>query len=99
MSKVPLLHTFVSRPTFVVHWIAALENHAIDRARATKDFSATLVYLATTHVRLWIGFIHPVVELAADRESQGCGHLNVKVPPRVFTASFKHKYFIIWVLR
>src|SRR5205823_14405262 len=68
----------LGRPLLVVERVAALEDHAVDRARAAEHLAARVVDAAAVHVRLGLGLVLPVVEAAADRERQRGRHVEVR---------------------
>ena len=67
MGVVPFLHPWIGRPAFVILWIPALEDHAVDAAGTSKNLPPALVDSPTVHVRFRFGFINPVVEPVTNR--------------------------------
>ena len=92
MRVVPGLHARVSRPALVVHRVAALEDHAVDRARPAQHLATRVVDLAPAHVGLGLRLIPPVIETVADGERQGGGHVDVDVPQRVVAPCLQHQH-------
>ena len=62
MSEVPFLHPLIGRPAFVIKWIPALKDHAVDAAGTSQNFAPALVDSPTVHKGFWFGFVNPVVE-------------------------------------
>ena len=91
MGVVPVLHPVGLGPAVVVHWIAALEDHAIDARRATEHFAPGVVDPATIHMRLGFSLVLPVVEPTADRIRKCRGHVNEHIPFPVLAPRFKHE--------
>ena len=92
VGVVPVLHPRVAGPAFVVHRVAALEDHPVDRARPAEHLPAGVVDLAAVHVRLRLGLVLPVVEAVADRERQRGRHVDVDVPQVVHAARFDDEH-------
>src|SRR4029079_15746683 len=63
----PALHALVARPALVVHGVAALEDHPVDRARPAEDLAAGVVDAPAVHVRLGLGLVLPIGEPASAR--------------------------------
>ena len=73
MGVVPVGHARVGRPTLEVQRVAALEDHAVDAARAAEHLAASVVDPATAHERLRLRLVAPVVEPAADGKASAAG--------------------------
>ena len=89
---VPGLHPVVGGPALVVHRVAALEDHPVDRARPAEHLPARVVDPAAAHVRLRLGLVLPVVEAAADRERERRRHVDEDVPRIVGAARLQHEH-------
>ncbi len=89
---VPVLHPRVGRPALVVERVAALEDHAVDAARAAEHLAARVIDAPAVHVRLRLGAVAPVVEAIADRERQRRGHVDVDVPAVVRPSRLQHEH-------
>ncbi len=92
VQVVPVLQTLVARPALVVHRVAALEDHPVDRARAAEHLAAGVIDPAALHLRLRLGLVLPVVEPAADRERQCRRHVDERVDAEVGTACLEHQH-------
>ena len=91
VGVVPRLHPGVARPALVVHRVAALEDHAVDAARAAEHLAAGVVDAPVVHVRLGLGLVLPVVEAAADRVGQRRRHVDEEVELVVVAAGLEHQ--------
>ena len=89
---VPVGHARVRRPALVVQRIAALEDHPVDAARPAQDLPPGVVDAPPVQVRLWLAFVFPVVEAAADGEGERGGHVDERVPDVVRTARLEHEH-------
>ena len=99
VGVVPRLHPGVRGPALVVHRVAALEDHPVDRARPAEHLAARVVDAPAAHVRLRLGLVLPVVEAAADRERQRGRHVDEDVPEGVVAPGLEHEDPIGWILR
>ena len=88
----PLFHARIGRPTLVVEWVAALEDHSVDAARAAEHLAARVVDAAAVHEGLRLRFVLPVVEAITDGERQGGRHVDEHVESVVGTAGFEHEH-------
>src|SRR5215471_16872284 len=75
MRVVPVLHAGVRGPPLIVERVAALEDHAIDTARATQELATRMVDPAGVEIWLRLGLVLPVVEPISDREGQRARHM------------------------
>jgi len=89
---VPGVHALVGGPALVVERVAALEDHAVDGARAAEHLAPCVVDLAAAHVRLGLRLVLPVVEPVADRVRQRRGHVDERVEPVVVAARLEHQH-------
>ena len=87
MGVVPLFEPG-SGPLVVVHWVAPLEDHAVDARRPAEHFASGVIDPSTTHVRLGFGLVLPVVEPATDRIRQRGGHVDEDVELPIAPTSF-----------
>ena len=92
VGVVPALHARLGRPALVVHRVAALEDHPVDRARAAQHLAAGVVDPATAHVRLGLRLVLPVVEPVADRVRQRRRHVDEGVHPEVAAAGLEDQH-------
>ena len=92
VQVVPRLQAGVGRPPLEVHRVAALEDHAVDRAAAAQDLAARVVDPPVVHVRLGVGLVLPVVEPVADRERQRRGHVDQRVEAGVRVPRLEHEH-------
>lgn len=88
---VPLLEAGVAGPALVVERVAALEDHAVDGRRAAEHLAAGVEDPSSTHVRLGLGLVAPVVEAAADGEGQRGGHVDERVELGVGAPCLEHQ--------
>ena len=91
VQVVPRLHARVRGPPLVVHRVAALEDHPVDAAGSAEHLAAGVEDLAAVHVRLGVGLVLPVVEPVADRDRQGCRHVDERVLPVVPASGLEHQ--------
>ena len=91
VGVVPGLHPGVARPALVVQRVAALEDHAVDRAGPAEHLAARVVDPAAVHVRLGLGLVLPVVEPVADGERQRGRHVDEDVPEGVVAPCFENQ--------
>ena len=54
MCVVPLAHSWVGSPAFIVQRIAALKNHAVNAGRTAENFSSTVRNATTIHMWFWL---------------------------------------------
>ena len=94
VTIVPLAHPGIAGPTFVVEWVAPLEDHAVDAAGATQQFSARVIDLATAHVRFRFRLVLPVVEAIADRNRERGRHVRKDVPLVVGATGLEYEYVV-----
>jgi hypothetical protein len=89
---VPLLESRLARPALVVHRVAALEDHPVDRARAAEHLAARVVDAPPVHQRLGLGLVAPVVEAVAERDRQRGGHVDREVELPVAPPGLEHEH-------
>ena len=77
----PVLEPGALGPAVVVLRVAALEDHAVDAARAAEQLAARVVDPPAAHVWLGLGLIAPVVEAVARRNRERRGHVDTDGPP------------------
>ena len=81
VGVVPRLHPRVRGPPLVVHRVAALEDHPVDRGRPPEHLAAGVVDPTASHRRLRLRLVPPVVERVADREGQRARGMDQRVEP------------------
>ena len=91
---IPGVHAGVRAPTLVVQGVPALEDHAVDAARAAQDLAARVIDPTPVHVRLGLRLVLPVVVAASDRERERRRHVDEDVPQVVGTARFQHQHAV-----
>ena len=94
VGVVPRLHAGVGRPAFVVHRVAALEDHPVDRRRPAEHLAAGVVHAAPVHERLGLALVLPVVEAVADRERERRRHVDEDVPLVVGPPGLEHEHAV-----
>ena len=87
----PVLKARFFGPVVEIHRVTADVAHAVDQRRAAQPFAASALHAAVVHVRLWLGFIRPVVALALQRKRQRGGHLGAEVKAVVRPARLKQQ--------
>ena len=92
VQVVPVLHPLVAGPALVVHRVAALEDHPVDRAGPAEHLAAGVVDPAAVHLGLRLGLVLPVVEPAADRERQRGRHVDERVDAEVGATGLEHQH-------
>ena len=90
----PVGHAGPGSPLLEVGRVAALEDHAVDRRRSAQHLAAGVVDPPTTHVRLGLRLVLPVVEPAADRVRQRGRHVDEDVPAPVGAAGLEHEHAV-----
>ena len=91
VGEVPAAHPGIGRPALVVERVAALEDHAVDAARATQQLAPGVIDPPAVHERLGLGLVFPVVEPAADRERERGRHVDEDVRPVVGPPGLEHE--------
>ena len=92
MGIVPLFHSFIPGPAFVIQRIATLKDHAVDAAGASEYFSTTLIDPSSVHERLGFGLIDPVIEWIADGYRKPGGHMDEDVPDGIWPSCLQKQY-------
>ena len=92
MGVVPVGHARVGRPSLEVQRVAALEDHAVDAARAAEHLATSVVDPAAAHERLRLRFVAPVVEPAADGKGERRGHVDEDIPAVVRPAGLQDQH-------
>jgi len=74
--------------------MAALEDHGVDAAGTPDQLPAGVLQPPAVHVRLGLGLVAPVVEPAADRETQRAGHVHEEVPQVVWSSGLEQQHAV-----
>jgi hypothetical protein len=56
-----------------------------------------VVHASTVHVRFGFALVLPVVEAAADRVGQGCGHVDEDVELPVLASGFEYEDLVVGI--
>ena len=94
---VPRAHTRVGGPSLVVERVAALEDHAVDAAGPAENLAASVIHAPTIHKWFGLGFVLPVVELAADWKGKRRWHVDEDIPLVVAATGLEHQHRLRWV--
>ena len=99
MGVVPGGHAGIGGPPLEVERIAALEDLPVDAAAPAEDLAAGVVDPPAVHERLWLGFVLPVVEPAADRKGERRRHVDERVDAPVGATGLEDEDPRRWVGR
>ncbi len=91
VAIVPGFHARPFGPLLIVGRIPSLEDHAVDARRPAEHLAPSVIDPPTTHVRLGLALVLPVVEAIADRMGERRRHVDEDVPLPVGPPGFDHQ--------